>query len=82
MGFKIKRGVHDCDEPLVLVAGLAQADAPAMLVVGKLGLTVIADLQCLLEGLRYFVGELSASLAWNAAAVPSAHCVPSILPAG
>src|SRR5262245_23256989 len=67
--FDAQGGSHDGPEPLIFIAGLAQADAFTMLAVGKLGLPMVAYLQCLLESLRYFVGELSVSPSWNAAAL-------------
>src|SRR5215469_5271336 len=50
MSLDTKSRVHDGDEPLVLIAGLAQADTLAMLVVGKLRLPVAAQPQGLFEG--------------------------------
>src|SRR5262249_343276 len=49
--FDIKSGVHDGDELLILVTGLAQANTLAMLAIGKLSLPVVTNLQCLPEGL-------------------------------
>src|SRR5262245_19320354 len=64
-----QRCVHDVNEPLIFVADLAQPNTFAIVAPVKLHLSMFAQPQCLFEGLRYFVGELSVNPSWNAAAL-------------